>query len=367
MQAGKVNAMRKIYLTEAKQHMTDKEKQLKKKLIKLLLDDGKGHHHKKYALRLKEFNVKIVSLKADPDFTAAISFDLGTIYISEGFLLDENLFYQLNVLIRHELAHNLLMHQIRMMAHIGKEYPGTWGNSPSLHNLLNIIEDMEISHKIYSKDDMETVRNMYLNGRVIGGIITEDQRPEWLDMPVETMYHQLIKEIEGIHAEIAYGIQQAKARPKNDLLTNHITNTISIYGDIQAMSQFDEPLASMAANNFRIHNKEIRPDFKTVLKAIYEAGTDLPYTEADVETMLLAIKNSSPVQITELIHPSSGELIIALNTPEQKKFAIEVLKKYRTEEATWYNAVMAVLKRNNYDAQTVKQIWARTRGTTNGE
>ena len=90
--------------------MTKYERQVKKQLIKLLIDDGRGHHHAKYAERLKDFTLKIVPLDSSICQTAAISFDDGTIYLNEGFLTDPATFYQLNVIIRHELLHNLLMH-----------------------------------------------------------------------------------------------------------------------------------------------------------------------------------------------------------------------------------------------------------------
>ena len=102
-----------------KHFMTPHEIALRKRLEALLKDDGKGHHHAKYAERLSKFDINIVPVKDDPEFTAAISFDEGVIYISEGFLTDKALFFQLNVLMRHELAHNLLMHQIRMMHKLG--------------------------------------------------------------------------------------------------------------------------------------------------------------------------------------------------------------------------------------------------------
>lgn len=360
--------MQKIPLIEAKQHMTDKEKQLHKKLIKLLLDDGKGHHHKKYALRLKDFNIKIVSLKADPNFTAAISFDLGMIYISEGFLLDESLFFQLNVLMRHELAHNLLMHQIRMMSRIGKEYPNLWGNSTSLHGLLNIIEDMEISHKIYNKEDMETVRQMYLNGRVIGGILTEDERPEWVDMPVETMYQKLCTEIDAIHAQLTKGIKSAIAHHSkpDDFLTRNIKSTMAIYSDTENLSALDDSMEDWAKTGFQVNGRTIRKDFKDLAEAIYTVGKAAPFSDTDVEDMLSQIKQCSPIRALDLIHPSTGEIVVTLHTPEQKSFALEVLKKYRTEEAEWYHAVMAVMKRKNYNAQTIQDIWNKTRGNSNG-
>lgn len=118
-----------------KHFMTPREITLRKKLIALLKDDGKGHHHAKYAERLSKFDVNIVPVKENPDFTAAISFDDGVIYISEGFLVDESLFFQLNVLMRHELAHNLLMHQIRMMHKLGIDLGTKVSQSYSLHNI----------------------------------------------------------------------------------------------------------------------------------------------------------------------------------------------------------------------------------------
>ena len=107
--------MNKILEAQKKEFMSKKEQKLKKRLIELLRDDGKGHRYPKFAKRLEAFDVNIVYLSDDKNFTAAISFDEGKIYISEGFLQNEELFYQLNVLMRHELAHNLMMHQIRML------------------------------------------------------------------------------------------------------------------------------------------------------------------------------------------------------------------------------------------------------------
>jgi hypothetical protein len=114
--------MKKTYLFEARHFMTSTEKKLKNQLIKLLRDDGKGHYHAKYAERLAKFDVNIVPLKEDPHFTAAISYEHGIVYVGEGFLNDPKTFHQLNVVMRHELAHNLLMHEIRMMKKLGNDF-----------------------------------------------------------------------------------------------------------------------------------------------------------------------------------------------------------------------------------------------------
>ena len=79
---------------EQKEFMSKKEQALKKRLIALLKDDGRGHYHAKYAERLVDFDVKIVPLGQEPS-TAAISFDTGVIYINEGFLTAK--FFPINV------------------------------------------------------------------------------------------------------------------------------------------------------------------------------------------------------------------------------------------------------------------------------
>lgn len=165
-----------LVFEELGEFSTEDERTLKSKLIKLLRTNG----HNKFADRLNKFSLKIVALEDEPR-TAAISFDTGTIFINEGFLSDPKTFKQLDVLMRHELAHNLMMHQIRMAHELEKKYGNEMGKSlsksVSLHQLLNIIMDDEISNTRYTAEDKKTVQNMVLNGKVIGGLVTELHRP----------------------------------------------------------------------------------------------------------------------------------------------------------------------------------------------
>jgi hypothetical protein len=114
--------------------------------------------------------------------TAAVNFEEVTIYISEGFLTDPDTFYQLNVLMRHELAHYLMQHQIRMLDKLiskyGKDEGTRMSMSIAIHKLLNIIEDFEISNKRYTEADKIIVKNMTLNFEVIGGLVTEEIRKD---------------------------------------------------------------------------------------------------------------------------------------------------------------------------------------------
>jgi hypothetical protein len=190
----------------AREVMTKKEQLLKKKLIALLRDDGKGHRHAKYAERLEDFLVKIVNSNEDPEMTAAVSFDDVTIYISDGFLKDPKTFFQLNVLMRHELAHYLMQHQIRMMHKFIEKYGEDGATrikmSYSIHHLMNIIEDFEISNTRYSEADKIVVRNMLLNCRLISGLVTEDIRSDWKKLNVIEMFDSLNAEINQLNRSI---------------------------------------------------------------------------------------------------------------------------------------------------------------------
>ena len=357
-----------IDLIEAKQYMTDKEKALRKKLIRLLLDDGKGHHHKKYAQRLADFIIKIIPVKMDPNFTAGISFEHGTIYISEGFLVDESLFFQLNVLMRHELAHNLLMHEIRMLGYLGEAFPNLWNDSVSLHGIMNSLMDFEISNEKYTDEDKVVVEQMFLNGRTISGLITEKHRADWIDLPLERMVDKIEKEINDIHGQIALGLQAALGRTPDapDHLTREISSAINVYRDTTSRSYINMPLDDLAKQGFKVGGKSMQPKFLKIIKSIYEKFKQEPLTQprglAQLESTIQEIANSHPTKVFVLLHPETGEVLAELHTPEQKEFAIEVLKKYRTEEDEWYHAVMGVMMRNGFNDAKVEEIWTRTRG-----
>ena len=75
--------------------------------------------------------------------------------------------------------------------------------SRSLFDLLNIIADDEISNTRYTAEDKEIVRNMFLNGRLIGGLVTEDHRSSWLNLPIELMYDEITAELDQLNNRLA--------------------------------------------------------------------------------------------------------------------------------------------------------------------
>ena len=359
----------------AREVSTKREKVLKKKLLALLRDDGQGHKHAKYAERLEDFIIKIVSHKEDPRMTAAISFEEATIYISDGFLSDPDTFYQLNVLMRHELAHYLMQHQLRMMHKIIEKY-GEKGQtrismSQSLHHLLNIIEDFEISNERYTEDDKIVVKNMKLNGREIGGLITEKIRGRWATLSVLDMFDALEDEIKNLQESIVARWQVLDLDDigtKGDYIHHNVKNT-AFYIDVKAPTNFLGTLEKFVNNKALYHffpfDQETErgivpcivkysslPDvYQEIPKTIFDtitngyensSGTTVFYTKQQVRDYVDQIAKSSILQVVTLNLPNSNAEFLTLYTPEEKLIAVDALKALLPTlelRKTWYDKV----------------------------
>lgn len=370
----------------AREVRTKREKVLKKRLMALLRDDGQGHKHAKYAERLEDFILKIVSHKEDPEMTAAISFEEATIYISDGFLQEglwkndtkteySDSFYQLNVLMRHELAHYLMQHQLRMMHKIIEKY-GEKGQtrikmSQSLHHLMNIIEDFEISNERYTDEDKIVVKNMRLAGKEIGGLITEKIRGSWAKMSVLEMYDALEDEIKTIQDSILAKWQMLdmdEIGQKGDYIHHNIKNT-AFYIDAKAPTNFLGTLEKFVNNKALYHffpfdkmtehgimpcivRYSSLPDvYQEITKTIFDtitngyensSGTTVFYTKQQVRDYIDQIAKSSILQVVTLNLPNSNTEFLTLYTPEEKLIAVDALKALLPTlelRKTWYDKV----------------------------
>jgi len=368
--------------TEQKEFMTRKEQALKKKLIALLKDDGRGHKHAKYAERLADFDVKIVPLGQKPE-TAAISFDKGLIYINEGFLSDPATFFQLNVLMRHEMAHNLLMHQIRMAHQIEDKY-GKDGEtriklSRTLHELMNVIEDFEISNKRYTDEDKHTVRNMYLNGQLIGGLVTEDHRKNWEDMSLESMYEALGEEIETIQQEIldSWAATGSPGFNAGQDYLKHEIGGLYYYAQINRPADFSGSVDDFMQNQALYHffpfddrsKNVIQPcivklsslpeEWQNLLKIVYEAYSGPNVTEKMLDDTILEIAKTSPEGPINITDPINGNIIEKLYIPEEKLLVSDLLKALkltRQDYQTWFDKIQKVLKDPKYSKTDLEDI-----------
>ena len=373
MSSTKLNSTEIVEAT-AREVSTKREKVLKKKLLALLRDDGQGHKHAKYAERLEDFIIKIVPYDEDPEMTAAISFDEATIYISDGFLKDPDTFYQLNVLMRHELAHYLMQHQIRMMHKIIEKYGKDGGTrismSQSLHHLMNIIEDFEISNERYTAADKIVVKNMQLNGREIGGLITENIRGGWEKLSVLDMFDKLEEEIKNLQDSIVarwQALDLDDIGTKGDYIHSNVKNAL-YYIDTKAPTNFLGPLEKFINNKALYHffpfdrqtahgiipcivkYSSLPEVYQNIVKDIFEAitagyknssGNTVFYTKQQVRDLVEQIAKTSILQIYALKDPTGAE-ILTLYTPEEKLIAVDSLKALIPTlelRQTWYDKV----------------------------
>lgn len=362
--------------------MTDRERKTKKALCQLLINKG----HRKYAERFWKFDFNIVDSKKHPDFTAAISFDEATVFISDGFLgSTEGVFNQLDVLLRHELAHNLMMHQIRLM-HIFKRLHADDPDeayehikySASLHDILNIIEDFEISNKRYTDADKKIVKAMTLNGRQISGLITEDHRSAWANMPLETMYDELSKELIKINSAIRSDpdwrpTEDGTMWSNPDQLKMTGASIIASYSNVMKPSGIRAPIDVFIKSKFFNRYADI---YKKLIVAIYEAFKDFE-TDADKQSLLDLVKNiaaTSPQEKFNIVNPKTGKFVVTLYTPEDKLLANEVLKnlggninynplkfniKKKTNSQEYkdaWNKVVQALDKKQFDDDTLSQL-----------
>lgn len=317
----------------AKKHfMTAEERKVKKELVALLI----SKKHPKYARRFLDFDFNLVDANKFPDFTAAVSFEEATVYLSTGFLgSGPAVFNQLDVLLRHELAHNLMMHQIRMMYIYKQKHSSdpesaasSLSASMSLHKLANVIEDLEISNKRYSAADKKVVHFMTLNGRLIGGLITDELRPAWAEMSLEEMFEELSAEITKINSDIRSDPNWTSADPTgkfHDPVKLHAAQAILLYAEAAAPSKIYCPLSEY------VQTKEfakIESHIKTVMQSVYVAFKDVSSDQE--KDALLDIVNqiaaTGPQESFTIMNPFTGELVCVLYSPEEKLGATEALK-----------------------------------------
>jgi hypothetical protein len=364
--------------------MTDRERKTNKALCQLLINKG----HRKYAERFWKFDFNIIDSKKHPDFTAAISFDEATVFISDGFLgTSEAIFNQLDVLLRHELAHNLMMHQIRLM-HVFKrlhkndpeEAYEHISYSASLHHILNIIEDFEISNKRYTDADKKIVKAMTLNGRVISGLITEEHRQNWANMPLEAMYNELSNELIAINSAIRsdpdwHPTKSGYSWGEIDQIKYEGAKIIASYTNIMKPSGIRAPINVFIKSKIFNRYADI---YKKLITTIYEAFKDFE-TDAEKQQLLDIVKEiatTGPQETFDIINPRTGEIVTTLYTPEDKVLANEVLKnlggninydplkfniKRKTNSQEYkdaWNKVVSTLDKKQFDDETLNQVLA---------
>lgn len=155
--------------------MTKREQQAKSQVMNILGKQG----YSTYARLLQLFDLHLTK---DPGVVAYMIPNKAIIVINEGLDIE-----QVSTIVRHEILHEYLSHQLRMERHLN--------GKPGNHTQANIAGDYEISNRGYTEQDKRIARSIVLNGKVLSGLVTEDQHPDWVDLSFEEMYDRLASDM----------------------------------------------------------------------------------------------------------------------------------------------------------------------------
>ncbi len=280
-----------------------------------------------------------------------------------------------------------MMHMIRLMhifKRIHKNDPDEAYEhirySSSLHTILNIIEDFEISNKRYTDADKKIVKAMMLNGKVISGLITEEHRTGWANMPLEAMYYELENELIAINSAIRSDPNWQPTKTgfswgDPDPIKYEAAKIVALYTDIMKPSGIRAPIDVFIKSSVF---KKYADIYKKVITVLYEAFKDFE-TDAEKQQLLdivKAIASTRPLDTFDIMHPKTGEILITLYTPEDKLLANEVLKnlggninydplKFKVKRKTnsqdyrdAWNKTVTALDKKQFDDETLNQVLA---------
>lgn len=175
--------------------MTNNERATREYLADKLAEQG----YATYAQLFELFDLRLIS---NPTVIGYMEPGMGRITLNE--TLDE---HTLCLVIRHEILHEYLTHELRLIRHVAKQQgldPEEIDNlqEQSLKDIIygdsafNIAGDYEISNRGYTEQDKKDIRRIRLNGEIVSGLVTEIDHPDWVDLPLEDMYDLLKQEME---------------------------------------------------------------------------------------------------------------------------------------------------------------------------
>lgn len=174
--------------------MTREERATREALADRLAEQG-------YVTYSELFSLFDLNITYDPTTIGYMIPNKGTIVLN-GTLKPQTMM----LVIRHEILHEYLTHEKRLIDHVAKKH----GLDPddlddvSLEDIkneiykdsnFNIAGDYEISNRGYTEQDKQDIKNIELNGQIVSGLVTEDEHPDWVDLPLEDMYDNLVDEL----------------------------------------------------------------------------------------------------------------------------------------------------------------------------
>jgi len=226
-------------------NMTYEEKATKAYLEERLAEKG-------YFTYSELFHLFDLKLTYDPDVIGYM--EPGKARITINGTLEE---HQMLLTIRHEILHEYLTHEMRLIKHVAQNMGlgnadtgeisisdiNDAGKLSEIKDIIysdssfNIAGDYEISNLGYTEQDKKDLRRIKLGGRIVSGLVTEDQHPDWVDLSLEEMYDLLTEERDQARQQL---IDEAKKT------LDDIINDPDIPQDIKDAAQATKDLVDKA-------------------------------------------------------------------------------------------------------------------------
>ena len=172
---------------------------------------------------------------------------------------------------------------------------------------------------------------MFLNGRLIGGLITEDHRPSWLTLPVESLYDAITAELDSLNQQLAgyknpwRNYDYSRRAISQNVIDRAVIQTVS-YKNLDSQSSFNIPIQTI----FKTKAYKNAPEnIQLIIQNIYNGTQSTEFRQAtDIsqafDDILESIANTHPLESIEVLN-------VTLDTPEEKALAIDLLKKLKSE------------------------------------
>lgn len=197
--------------------MTRREYLAKQEIRKILAEEG----YPTYSYLIQDFDIHLTK---DPNVVGYMIPSQGIITVNEGLDLS-----QVSVIVRHEILHEYLNHGKRFENMLGQD---EYNRQMAAHNPnMNIAGDYEISNRGYTERDKKNVRNIRLNNRLLKGLVTEDDHPDWVGLSAEEMYNRLSQDMKNEKNDMKNKLKLKKSE--------HSSEYVSTYNDVINSLDYD--------------------------------------------------------------------------------------------------------------------------------
>ena len=251
---------------------------VKQKIIDLLRSEG----YATYANRFKKLNFVVAEFyKGTYCPVAFMSPTDMVIVVNPALIVDmmENgpIFKQLSVLVRHELLHFLLCHEKRFLDYLKKVDPNfaqTY-KRVDMHTIANFAMDYELGNYGYDDYDKSVVKNMTINGRVVGGLLAED-----VTNSTASVYGRGIKGVETYHGAQFNGWENKSMEEMFQMLRD----------EHDKLLQADPSKDYRNKNKLKIKGTTHSQEYQDAYNKVMQTYNSAQYSDAEIEDLLKQVQ-----------------------------------------------------------------------------